>query len=44
MRFKYFLSSALLLFIINICSAQSQLKTGIWRGALKNSSGNELPF
>jgi thiol-disulfide isomerase/thioredoxin len=25
-------------------SAQSKLKTGIWRGALKTSSGNELPF
>ena len=44
MRFKYFLSSALLLLVINLCSAQSQLKAGIWRGALKNSSGNELPF
>jgi len=44
MRFKYFLSSALLLLVINLCSAQTQLKTGIWRGALKNSSGNELPF
>ncbi|HZX58357.1 MAG TPA: TlpA disulfide reductase family protein, partial [Mucilaginibacter sp.] len=44
MRFKYFLSSALLLLIVNLCAAQSKLKTGIWRGALKNSSGNELPF
>jgi thiol-disulfide isomerase/thioredoxin len=25
-------------------SAQTKLQTGIWRGALKNSSGGELPF
>src|SRR5579863_932899 len=44
MRFKYFLLFALLSTLINRSSAQSQLKTGTWRGALKNSAGNELPF
>src|SRR5437588_246038 len=44
MRFKYLLSFVFLLLIVHLCSAQSQLQTGIWRGALKNSSGNELPF
>ncbi|MGZ3767665.1 MAG: peroxiredoxin family protein, partial [Mucilaginibacter sp.] len=44
MRFKYFLLPALSLFILTPAIAQSHLKAGIWRGALKNSSGNELPF
>jgi thiol-disulfide isomerase/thioredoxin len=30
--------------VITFASAQSKLKAGIWRGALTNSSGNELPF
>jgi thiol-disulfide isomerase/thioredoxin len=35
-----------LLFIslINTISAQSKLQTGVWRGALQTSSGNQLPF
>src|ERR1700756_4037228 len=44
MRFKQLLFSAISFFLINQAIAQSHLKTGIWRGALKNSAGNELPF
>ena len=36
--------TALLGLMINITSAQSKLKTGIWRGALTTASSNELPF
>jgi thiol-disulfide isomerase/thioredoxin len=35
---------ALFLFVTHIVSAQTKLTNGIWRGALKNSTGNELPF
>jgi len=36
---------ALSYFIITAsASAQAKLQTGVWRGALKNSSGSELPF
>jgi len=44
MRFKQLLFPAISLLLFNTVVAQSHLKTGIWRGALKNSSGNELPF
>lgn len=44
MRFKNLLFAFLTLFIVNLSFAQSKLKAGIWRGALKTSSGNELPF
>src|ERR1700756_1634868 len=44
MRFKYLLLPALSFFIFNAANAQGHLKSGIWRGALKNSAGNELPF
>src|SRR5579862_6252018 len=43
MRFKYLLLSALSLSLLN-ATAQSHLKTGIWRGELKTQSGNLLPF
>jgi len=37
--------TALSFFILTISAfAQTKLQTGIWRGALKTSSGNELPF
>lgn len=37
--------SALLIFLISgTAIAQSKLAKGIWRGTLKTSSGNELPF
>src|SRR5882757_754405 len=41
---RFFVSLLFFSLVFTICSAQSQLKTGIWRGALKNSTGNELPF
>lgn len=44
MRYKILLSVGLLAILAGISSAQTKLKTGIWRGALKNSSGHELPF
>jgi thiol-disulfide isomerase/thioredoxin len=44
MHYKNLLFIAFLLLFINVSSAQSKLKAGIWRGALKTSSGNELPF
>src|ERR1700739_1424166 len=44
MRFKQLLLPAISLFLFNQAIAQSHMKTGIWRGALKNSAGNELPF
>ncbi|MBS1533023.1 MAG: TlpA family protein disulfide reductase [Bacteroidetes bacterium] len=44
MRFKYLLLPVLSVFIFITTDAQGHLKTGIWRGALKNSAGNELPF
>jgi thiol-disulfide isomerase/thioredoxin len=44
MRFKNILFASLIALIVNTGFAQSKLKTGIWRGALKTSSGIELPF
>jgi thiol-disulfide isomerase/thioredoxin len=44
MRLKNFLFPAVLLLTTNLCSAQSILKPGIWRGELKNKSGHLLPF
>ncbi|MGZ3836050.1 MAG: peroxiredoxin family protein [Mucilaginibacter sp.] len=44
MRYKNLLLTGFLALLINVSSAQSKLKTGIWRAALKTSSGNELPF
>jgi thiol-disulfide isomerase/thioredoxin len=44
MRYKYLLIIAIIASSVNVSLAQSKLKTGIWRGTLKTSSGNELPF
>ncbi|MDB5145424.1 MAG: TlpA family protein disulfide reductase [Mucilaginibacter sp.] len=44
MHYKNLLFTAFLALLVNLSSAQSKLKAGIWRGALKTSSGNELPF
>ncbi|HEX3383904.1 MAG TPA: TlpA family protein disulfide reductase, partial [Mucilaginibacter sp.] len=44
MRFKYLLLPALFVLTFITANAQSHLKTGIWRGALKDSLGHELPF
>lgn len=44
MRLKYLLLPVLALFVFTDTNAQSRLKTGTWRGALKDSLGYELPF
>jgi thiol-disulfide isomerase/thioredoxin len=44
MRYKNLLFTAFLALLVNLSFAQSKLKAGVWRGALTNSSGNELPF
>lgn len=44
MRYKGLLFTGILALLINLSSAQSKLKTGTWRGVLKTSSANELPF
>jgi len=35
---------AALFFLVTTISAQTKLQTGVWRGVLTTSSGNELPF
>jgi thiol-disulfide isomerase/thioredoxin len=42
MKNKLFL--IILLFFSTLIFAQTQLTTGMWRGVLKNSAGNKLPF
>ncbi|MDB5025875.1 MAG: resA 3 [Mucilaginibacter sp.] len=44
MHYKKILFTGFLALLATVSQAQSKLKTGIWRGALKTSSGNELPF
>src|SRR6185437_126461 len=44
MRFRKLLFPAISFFLFSPAIAQSHLETGVWRGALKNSAGNELPF
>jgi thiol-disulfide isomerase/thioredoxin len=44
MRLKVSLFTGILALLVHISTAQTKLKAGIWRGALKTSSGNELPF
>ncbi len=44
MRYKNLLLASLITLVANTSFAQSSLKTGLWRGALMTSSGNELPF
>jgi hypothetical protein len=41
---KILFSAVLLTALTHISIAQTKLKTGIWRGALKTASGNEIPF
>ena len=41
---KIFLSTAFLVALTHISTAQTKLKAGVWRGALKTASGNEIPF
>src|SRR5260370_33185897 len=44
MHYKNLLFTGFMSLLVNVCSAQTKLKPGIWRGALKTSSGNDLPF
>ncbi|HEY4322708.1 MAG TPA: TlpA disulfide reductase family protein [Mucilaginibacter sp.] len=44
MKLKASLLALSFFIIINIASAQTKLKTGIWRGVLQTSIGKELPF
>ena len=44
MKLKASLIALSLFILIGPASAQTKIQTGIWRGFLKNSSGNELPF
>lgn len=43
MRFKFQLVVSAVFFFLTGCS-KPELSTGIWRGALKTASGNEIPF
>ena len=44
MKLRYAIIAVSLFIITVSASAQTKLQTGIWRGVLKNSTGNELPF
>src|SRR4051812_24118699 len=44
MKSKFVLLAATLLSISTITSAQTKLKTGMWRGTLTNESKHQLPF
>jgi thiol-disulfide isomerase/thioredoxin len=44
MHSKNLLFTSLILLVVHTGFAQTKLATGIWRGALTNSKGNELPF
>jgi len=44
MRSKYLLLFLSLIAFVNLSSAQSHLKTGIWRGELKSKAGGLLPI
>ena len=41
---KILVSAVAITALAHITSAQTKLATGIWRGALKTASGNEIPF
>jgi peroxiredoxin len=41
---KILFGAAVIASLSNIASAQTKLATGVWRGALKTASGNEIPF
>jgi thiol-disulfide isomerase/thioredoxin len=44
MKLRYATIALSFFIIAGSASAQTKLQTGVWRGALKTSSGNELPF
>ncbi|BAU52259.1 peroxiredoxin family protein [Mucilaginibacter gotjawali] len=44
LKTRHILSALFICSIIYTASAQTKLPTGVWRGALKNSAGGQLPF
>ncbi len=44
MKLRYAIIALSFFIITAFASAQTKLQTGIWRGVLKNATGNELPF
>ena len=44
MKLRFALTAFAYFFLFTVASAQTKLNTGSWRGVLKTSSGNELPF
>jgi peroxiredoxin len=44
MNFKSIITTILCAVFLQAASAQTKLKTGIWRGALTTKSGTEIPF
>ncbi|HWZ02760.1 MAG TPA: TlpA disulfide reductase family protein [Mucilaginibacter sp.] len=44
MKLRFVLIAFAFFILVTTASAQTKLQTGIWRGALKNSAGGELPF
>ncbi|WP_428328260.1 peroxiredoxin family protein [Mucilaginibacter sp.] len=43
-KIRLILSTLLLFALLGTASAQTKLKTGVWRGLLKSTTGSELPF
>lgn len=44
MRYKTIIVTVFLALILKASFAQTKLKTGVWRGALKTASGTDIPF
>ncbi|QEC77481.1 peroxiredoxin family protein [Mucilaginibacter ginsenosidivorax] len=44
MKLKPIIATLSCALLIQAASAQTKLKTGVWRGALSTKSGNEIPF
>jgi thiol-disulfide isomerase/thioredoxin len=44
MKLRFVLITLSFVMLFGAAWAQTKLQTGVWRGALKTSSGNELPF
>lgn len=44
MKYKTIIATVSCALILQVSFAQTKLKTGIWRGALKTASGTEIPF
>jgi thiol-disulfide isomerase/thioredoxin len=41
---KTFLSAVVIALLVQVATAQTKLKTGVWRGALTNTSAQQIPF